>query len=277
MSRNRRLSQRVFFILLALVFLGGCKQSGMSLASLWKQLPKPSKSGGLLASDSPAGSAAHQQSDLEIAMARSLERQGRTDRAIKVYLNAIDEGYQGADAYHRLAVLHDKKGDCAASEKFYRKSLKIDPDNADIHCDQGYSYYLQQRWPEAEESFRQALFLQPDLARAHNNLGLVLGRVGRDEEALLEFIRAGGTEAEARTNLAFALTMGERWDDARNQFEMALEADPECEQAWTGFNTLQSVSPDSDAEGWAVADDRHEEGIVHTGYVTSSSKEKTYR
>ena len=84
MSRNLRLSQRVFSILLALVFLGGCKQSGMSLTSLWEQRPKASTGGGLLASDSPGGSTAHQQADLEIAMARSLERQGQTDRAIKV-------------------------------------------------------------------------------------------------------------------------------------------------------------------------------------------------
>ena len=128
MSRNRRLSQRVLPLLLTLVFLGGCKQSGMSLTSLWKQDPKASTSGGLLASDFHGGSTVHQQADLEIAMARSLERQGQTDRAIKVYLNAVDDGYQDADAYHRLAVLHDKKADCAASEEFYRKSLEIDGD-----------------------------------------------------------------------------------------------------------------------------------------------------
>lgn len=256
MSRNRRLSQRVFLLLLALVFLGGCKQSGMSLTG---------------------DSTAHRQADLEIAIARSLERQDQTDRAIKLYLNALDEGYQGADAYHRLAVLHDKKGDCAASEEFYRKSLEIDPNNAEVYCDQGYSYYLQQRWPEAEESLRRALYLQPGLARAHNNLGLVLGRVGDEEEALLEFVRAGGTEAEARTNLAFALTMSDRWDDARDQFEMALVADPECEQAWNGFNTLKSVNNDSDADGWARAVDLHDEGAVQTGYNASPPQGKTYR
>ena len=59
-----------------------------------------------------------QETDLRMSMARSFERQGQADQAIKIYRDIVDKDKSRADAYHRLAVLHDKKGDCKISEAF---------------------------------------------------------------------------------------------------------------------------------------------------------------
>jgi Flp pilus assembly protein TadD len=113
-------------------------------------------------------------------------------------------------------------------------------------CDYGYNCYLQRRWAEAEAHLRKALELDPNLGRAHTNLGLVLARNGREAEALREFRHAGCREGPARTNLGFALMSESRWDEARHQFQLALKVDPTLTAAQEGLTTLQAVAGNLD-------------------------------
>ncbi len=144
-----------------------------------------------------------QKTAIQASVARSLEQRGKTEQAIKAYRDLVGRDDQCALAYHRLAVLHDKKGDCKASEGFYRKALEIDPDNAEVHCDLGYSYYLQQRWEEAEKSLKRAIEIDPDHSRTHNNLGLLLARTNRKRDSLYAFFKAGCSDTEAYANIDF--------------------------------------------------------------------------
>ena len=73
---------------------------------------------------------------------------------------------------------------------------------------------------------RQAIALKPRLARAHNNLGLLLARDGKIDEALAEFRAAGCRPAEAHQNVAFVMSTERRWDEARHQYELAIAANP---------------------------------------------------
>ena len=119
-----------------------------------------------------------------------------------------------ADACARLAVLHDKQGKFPESAQWYERALALRPNDPDILADRGYSRYLQQQWQLAENDLRQALWLKPDHRRAHNNLGLVLARAGRVDDALASFRQAGCRESEARANLAYALTLRGRLSKA---------------------------------------------------------------
>jgi Tfp pilus assembly protein PilF len=175
-------------------------------------------------------------------MARTLQNQGRTEDAKKMYLEAVKLAPQRADAYHFLALLHDRKGECREAEPFYQQALQIDDQNAAVHCDLGYSYYLQQRWAEAETQLRRALELDSDLKRGHNNLGLLLARTGREREAWEEFRLAGIGPAEAHTNLAYVYTMLDRWTDAEAEYQQALAIDPRLKPAQEGLAKLRSLA-----------------------------------
>ena len=129
-------------------------------------------------------------------------------------------------------------------EKYYQTALKKDPKNPNLLADYGYHCYLQQRWKEGEANLREAIVLNPELHRAHNNLGLLLARTGRVDEAAKEFVRAGCSEAETHSNLGFALTLQKRFPDAKRQFDLALAADPNSITARNGLKTLKSISPD---------------------------------
>jgi Tfp pilus assembly protein PilF len=171
-----------------------------------------------------------QRADIQTSVALTLEKKGKTEEAIEAYSQII-EAHDSAVALHRLAVLSDQKGEFERSIQYYERALALDPNNADILCDIGYSFYLQRRWAESEDMLRKAISLTPKLPRAHNNLGLLLARSGRNDEALHQFRTAGCTESESRVNLAFVLLTNEEIEEARKQVELALDVDDSSEPA----------------------------------------------
>jgi Tfp pilus assembly protein PilF len=183
-----------------------------------------------------------QSADLQVAFARAAEQRGDIVKATAAYREAIKNDHRRADALQRLAVLNDKQGKFQESADLYRRALEADPGNPDVFCDMGYSLYLQRRWAEAEMNLRQAIKLSPEMARAHNNLGLVLAHNGQNNAALAEFRRAGGSAVDAHNNLAFVLTTEGRWDEARTQYRLAATADPASNVAQVRMRELNNVA-----------------------------------
>jgi Tfp pilus assembly protein PilF len=175
-----------------------------------------------------------QAADVQIAMARTLEESEQLAEAEAAYREALKRDPKRADAHHRLAVLCDRRADFKGSAKQYDEAARLDPKNPEILCDRGYSYYLQRRWADSEESLRQALKLSPRHARSHNNLGLVLGRQGKREEALVEFARAGCDRSDAQTNLGLVLALEGHFDDAAEAYQTALATKPKSPTAREG-------------------------------------------
>lgn len=241
---DHKLSYRLITVAIVVATLSGCRQFngpwGFHLP--WSKTARLGQAPAAVPTEAPEPLRPEQKADIQIAMARSLENQGRTDDAKKMYQQAIEAAPKRADAYHFLALLHDRKGECRVAEKYYQQALDRDEQNAQLHCDLGYSYYLQQRWPEAEKQLCRALELDPDLKRAHNNLGLLLARTGREGDALQEFLRAGADPAEAHANLAYVFTLMDRWHDAETEFQQALAIDPRLKSAQAGLAKLRSLA-----------------------------------
>jgi Tfp pilus assembly protein PilF len=182
-----------------------------------------------------------QAADVQIALARSLEMHGESEKAMAMYEEAVKKDPNRGDAWRRLAILHDQQGHFGESAGMYQKALKAQPGSAEVYCDMGYSLYLQGRCSEAEMNLRQALALQPDHARAHNNLGMLLARTGKEEEALDEFHKAGCRDTEAQINLAFALTLENRFPEAKLHYQLALQSDPSSAAAKKALQELEQV------------------------------------
>ena len=182
-----------------------------------------------------------QVADVQLSLGRTLELRGEIEPALNAYRKAIENDPRRSTGYWRMALLQDRQGNVEESETLYRQALKVDPKNPDLLCDYGYSLYLRRRWAEAEDRLRQAIVLKPKHLRAHNNLGLVLAQAERPDEALTEFRKAGVDEADAHSNLAFVMTVNQRWDKAREHYESALEANPDSTVAKSGLERLNSV------------------------------------
>ncbi len=199
--------------------VAGCQQ-------LQSNHAQPANKSAFDSAPAQANLTAAQQADMQIALGRVTENQGDLAGAMNVYREALKRDQNSAEAYARMAVIHDKQGEFRESAELYRKALKLSPGNPDIYCDMGYSLYLQRRWAEAEMNLRQAIALNGNFARAHNNLAMLLARDTRVDAALMEFQKGGSDKATAHANLAFVLTTESRWDDARKQYQLALAANP---------------------------------------------------
>jgi Flp pilus assembly protein TadD len=172
------------------------------------------------------GLEAGQTAEIQLAMGRSFEAEGDYDKAMAAYREAAQTDPKRHEPQIRIAILLDRLGRFAEAVPYYNAALKASPGNAEVYADRGYSLCLQGRDSEGEVSLRQAIAIEPRLARAHNNLGALLARAGRTADALAEFRKAGCPETDAQLNLAFALGQGGRWDEARKHLEIARRAAP---------------------------------------------------
>ena len=108
-------------------------------------------------------------------------------------------------------------------------------------CDYGYSQYLQCEWNSAEYHLRQAVTVQPNGKRAHNNLGLLLAQTGRREQAVEEFKKAGCTIPQAHMNVGFVLTLNDQTAEAQQEYGLALSADPSSSEARSRLHALDEL------------------------------------
>ena len=192
--------------------------------------------------DRPAAITAAQEADVQIAFARAAEQQGDLQAAMAGYTKALQRDKKRADACTRLAILHDRLGEFRESDPLYKRALELHPADPDIFCDMGYSYYLQRRWAEAEQCLKQALAIQSDHPRAHNNLALLRVRDGHQDDALAEFRKGGNSPSQAHCNLAFALSLQGKLTEARHEYQLALAAEPGSKIAQEQLRKLEVVA-----------------------------------
>lgn len=158
------------------------------------------------------------------AAGRLFEEQNLTDKAIEQYRKAIAVGHQYVPAYHRLALLLSKTKRHKEAVEILTRATIVKPGNAVLHNNLGFEYAFLRDWPKAEREIRRAIKLNPDFARAHVNLGMVLARNGQFDEAFASFNQAL-PESDAYYNLGLMFRAQQRYEDAAWAFHRAVDRD----------------------------------------------------
>ncbi|MGH6973529.1 MAG: tetratricopeptide repeat protein, partial [Stellaceae bacterium] len=110
----------------------------------------------------------------------------------------------------------------AASIDAYRRAVELQPDLADAHMNLGVVLRRQGQAQAAVACFRRAIELRPDGAAAYDNLAGMLTEMGQLDEAVAASRRAldlGPTSAEAHSNLIFNLNFDASLGIAEHQAE----------------------------------------------------------
>ncbi|WCL48214.1 tetratricopeptide repeat protein [Leptospira sp. GIMC2001] len=136
---------------------------------------------------------------------------GDTDAALKAYESGISPAIADAGLLYNLALAQYKKGKIVDAIDNFEKSIQQEPGSRVAvlaHGHLGKIYFDQENWKNAEYHFKEAVRLQKDNASNLFNLGLVLMKLGKKEEAVSMFRQAldGGTnDSEVYIRLAEVL------------------------------------------------------------------------
>lgn len=181
-----------------------------------------------------------------LSMARLMERHGKYDEALKLYQNILEQDPKHQVASHRMGILAVRRGEHDMALDYFETAGKKGKPSAELLSDIGYTRYLMNELDVAEETLRAALRANPQLGSARTNLGLVLAEQGRDDEALVEF-RKAGSEASALSNLAYIQTKLGHLAEAEKNYHRALELDPKQRSAAEALVQFQGVRDKADA------------------------------
>ena len=164
-----------------------------------------------------------------LVAAEQMQNSGQVKQAILLYEKARRNDPSLKSVAHHLAVLYDAQGDSARSLSEYNKAVESDPKNPSLLSDLGYYYFEREDLPEAEQSLRKALAIDPKHQKALTNLGMVLAAEKRFDESFAVFSQAVGPAA-AHSNVGVLLAKQGRNDDARKEFHAALALDATLKQ-----------------------------------------------
>jgi Tfp pilus assembly protein PilF len=140
-------------------------------------------------------------------------------------------------------------GDLAAAERDLEAAIAADPALADAHHNLGVVYVKEERWPEAEASYRKALELQPDSWLTRENLSRLLVALGRTDEAVAEAQRvvAAADTASGRLLLARAYVADGRIAQGCEEFQRALNFNPRNSAVQLELAVCHAANDDLDA------------------------------
>jgi len=141
-----------------------------------------------------------------------------------------------------VALSHHRAGRLPQALAAYEDILRRWPDLADAHNLLGLALYQSGRAQPALASIDRALALNPAHPEYRNNRGIVLMALGRPADAEAEFRRtlaARPDHAQASANLGNALkAQGDR-GGAMDMYQRAVEANPNHAEAWFNLGNTQ--------------------------------------
>ena len=115
------------------------------------------------------------------------------------------------------------------SVALFRHTLAVTKNNPVAHTDLGIAYEQRSDLKAAEQEYREAIRLQPELAATHNNLANILEKLGRNAEALAEYreaVRLSPGAFLAHLNSAALLVKMHDFEAAFREIEVAAQIDP---------------------------------------------------
>ncbi len=179
--------------------------------------------------------------EVPVQAARLFEVQGKPDRAVGAYQEAlaIDAGYE--PALLGLARLYDRRGQFAEAEQWYRRAVELHPSSATARNDWAMCLARQGRLNEAIELWRQATSLAPSEVLYRNNLARALVQLGRYDEAFHE-LAAVLPPAAAHYNMGCLFIEAGQGAYARRAAENALAIDPAFTRAQKLLAKIDSLT-----------------------------------
>jgi tetratricopeptide (TPR) repeat protein len=122
-----------------------------------------------------------------INMARSAFAAERNEEAREYIVKALEMKPRFVDAVFLLSQIQVAEGNIDEAIRSVDMSIQIQPNNPNLHFQMGLLRYNKEDFTGAVSSFENAVILQPFFANAKYFLGISYERVGRTDDAILQF------------------------------------------------------------------------------------------
>ena len=165
--------------------------------------------------------------------------QQEMDKSVVYFQRAVAEApgyampYAGiAEAYTRQAFLRaaDRTQSLSKAQAAVTRALEIDPDLAEAHTAQAMvRFYFEWDWTGAEAAFRRGLELNPGSVSVHEEYGIFLAAMGRNDEALAqssEAVRLDPLSVGPVHDMAIIALGNHDYEKAAEGFRHTLAIDP---------------------------------------------------
>ena len=116
----------------------------------------------------------------------------------------------------------------------FKKAIEIEPNLADAHNGLGVVYFNQGNLDAAITEYKEAIRIKPDYAKAHNNFGVVYFNQGNLDAATAEYkeaIRIKPDYADAHYSLGLVYFNQGKLDDATAEYKEAIRIKPDYANA----------------------------------------------
>jgi tetratricopeptide (TPR) repeat protein len=124
-----------------------------------------------------------------------------------------------------------------------RRAIDTDKTLPEAHAVLGYALKNQFRWEEAESHIQRAIAMKPNWSTGHHWYSILLTQRGQFARAITESRDAISLEPQAiapQLQLAAALLMARRYEDAIRQYERALQLEPTVASAFRSIGLART-------------------------------------
>lgn len=163
-----------------------------------------------------------------------------------------------AETLYLLGNRRMADGDAAGAEACFREAIRLDPRSVGAWCNLGIILERAARLDEAENCYRRALEIDSGHAQIHANLGILLARKKRFDEAERAYRQALALDPDSPatwSNLGVLHASLHRDEEAEQCHRHALALDPEYRKARFNLSYLL-LRQEKFEEGWACMEAR---------------------
>ena len=173
-------------------------------------------------------------SPVQVVLGRIYLMRGNMDLGNAAFERALSIDPNDAVAHQSIAGVYARKGRFEDAEASDRKALALEPDRVTILS--SYAIFLsdQTRFEESIQQYRKIIRLAPDHYAALVNMASVLTETGDLSAAIVMYERAIDIRPSYMgfSNLGTAYTRVERYEDAVDAYQKAIELDESDWLAW---------------------------------------------
>ncbi|MBF0358929.1 MAG: tetratricopeptide repeat protein [Magnetococcales bacterium] len=158
-------------------------------------------------------------------------------------LNSVDGSIQNrAKEALEQGISFHQSGQLDKAIDYYKKAIKIDPENFIALSNMGFALYSTEKLEEAAVALKKAITISPDFADAYSNLGNTLKKQGKFKEAVASFQKAIALKpdyAEAHSNLGNVRQEQDKLDLAVASYQKAIALKPDYAEAHYNLGNIR--------------------------------------